>query len=92
MSCYVQHNPGPCANCKRERGAVMGSSSWGHGQYCCGNACGQRLAKKIAGGMLPEEYDYNADARIALRTRIRQLERQVAELRSNTSMTFGIEE
>jgi len=33
----------------------MGSTEWGHGFYCCSDACGMRLGHKIRHGMLTTE-------------------------------------
>lgn len=67
--------PGPCANCGKPHGGYMGSTAWGHEGMCCSDACGIRLSKKIeAERLLENDYD---DAKVALRTRIRVLERRL---------------
>ena len=37
----------PCPNCKKEHGAVMTSTTWGHNICCCSHKCGEEIAKKL---------------------------------------------
>lgn len=76
----------PCANCGKEHGGFMGSSSWGHSRPCCSDACGIRLGQRIKNGMLaPDSYGngfpmlhYADDQRLEnLRERIKHLEHQL---------------
>lgn len=76
---YAPLNLSPCANCGKENSAFMGSSAWGHGQMCCSDACGRRLAAKIAGAMIPTE-DWEAERVLGMRIRIKQLAAKVKGL------------
>lgn len=75
MSGYGNHyyQPGPCANCGKEGGGFMSSSHWRHGELCCSDACGVRLGKKREA----EQMAIRDESKIALRTRIRALERKL---------------
>lgn len=88
MSCgnYESIKP-PCANCGKKPG-YMGFSGWSHSAMVCSHACGERLHKKIEGGMAkrpPNFGDYDDSERLtALRLRIKVLE---GRLRPNVMYT-----
>lgn len=42
----------PCANCGKENGVLRNSTAWGHSYYCCSEACGIRLKKRLENGMI----------------------------------------
>jgi len=50
------YEPPACPNCGKEKGAIMGCSSWGHSMSCCGDECGHAVKKKIDKNESSEEY------------------------------------
>ena len=47
MNSYDRYMPPPCPNCKKEFGAIMCSTKWGHNICCCSDKCGEEIAKKL---------------------------------------------
>lgn len=84
-NCYSRQNPS-CANCGKPNKGIMNSSSWGHNEDCCSDACGKRLGQRIENGMIYIKSDNsfwgrfknNDSERIdELRFRIKHLEKQL---------------
>ena len=47
MNRHNEYIPPPCPNCKKEHGAIMRSTEWGHSICCCCSECGEKRAKKL---------------------------------------------
>ena len=47
MNSYDRYMPPPCPNCKKEFGAVLGKTVWGHNICCCSDKCGEEISKKL---------------------------------------------
>lgn len=66
-----------CPNCGIRKG-YMGCSRWCHGEIVCGKACGERLHKKIQGGMLILPESWEVESRRYLRIQIQILKRRLS--------------
>lgn len=64
--CYTQVQHSPCANCGKRPGS-MGASRWAFEGFVCSTACGERLDRKIRGGMVEPEPEWPEQRVRALR-------------------------
>jgi len=46
----------PCPNCGAPKGAIMGSSNWGHNITCCGDKCGLEIRDKLESNLSSVRY------------------------------------
>lgn len=76
-----------CANCGKDHGGFMNSSTWSHSFSCCSEACGRRLGHKLKhdmGGVHPkanpwgdEGFDGPEDRIASLRLEIKLLRKRL---------------
>lgn len=53
---YNAYTPGPCPECDKPGGAIMGSSRWGHNFSCCSDGCGELIKAKLERNTSTKKY------------------------------------